>query len=111
MVFVYILVALSLAAIAGILTRKNSTLSYLSSVSVLLIAASAYYIYFEQHFAKSYGGNLNISIPSDRTLLNAYWKGSSLMLLTYQKSSNKCFLQEASKFGAIEGTVIISECK
>lgn len=91
--------------------RKRTVFSICLYLGIMVLSIGLYFAYFEQAFAKAYGGNMNITLKENISLINAYWRDSSLMVLTYDSTTNSCVLKEESKFGAIEGTVTFKKCR
>lgn len=66
-------------------------------------------------FARNFGGEITINLESNRKLVNATWKNSSLWILTKEMSKDDIAetykFVEDSNFGILEGSVIIIETK
>jgi hypothetical protein len=72
----------------------------------------------DNDMAKNYGGTMNVELENDQKLVNVSWKSSrqdgvSLWLLTRVRRADEqpetYKYYEKSKYGVLEGTVIIKE--
>jgi len=65
--------------------------------------------------ARLYGGTKNIDVPCNQKVVNVTWKEADLWYLTHPMTENDSAeiltFQEKSSFGALEGTIILKECK
>ena len=63
--------------------------------------------------AKRFGGTHTIELDSNKTLVNATWKGENLWYLVRQRTPNEkpqeSYLKENSSFGIVQGEVIFKE--
>lgn len=77
---------------------------------ILIISYISYIGYFEQIFAKKYGGNLTITIPDDAQFIGLTWKDNDLWYGYHDTVSGKCVFQEQSRYGLMEGKVFVKNC-
>ncbi len=107
----YAAVILLIAAGFGALFLKKSKVAGVGSA--LIIAAIGYvaYIgYFENIFARKWGGTLDVKIQENHLYINSTWKENDLWLATYDPESRTCVFQEYSRSGLLEGKVKIKNC-
>ena len=61
---------------------------------------------FDQRVARLYGGNINVVISKDETLLAVNWKNDELWITS--KLPNGCIIsRENSELGVFEGSVTV----
>jgi hypothetical protein len=65
--------------------------------------------------SKSFGGSMNVALPTNQKLVTATWKESQLWYLYRPMHSNEVAetytFQEKSSFGMVEGKVVFTESK
>lgn len=65
--------------------------------------------------AKSFGGNMDINLPTNTKLVNVTWKESELWYLTRpmhaDETAETFTFHEKSSFGMLQGTVTFHETK
>lgn len=65
--------------------------------------------------SKQFGGNMNVTLPAHRKLMNATWKNDELWYLTRPmhegEAAETTIFREKSSFGVLEGTVTFIESK
>ena len=61
----------------------------------------------ENEIVKQFGGTMEIKMQPNEKLINITWKGDQMWVLTQDTLSNTKFFREHSKFGIMQGCVII----
>ena len=89
---------------------KNWKVSVIGVLVIGLFGVGAYYFYFEQIFVKRWGGAMSIKIPEGHYHIGATWKYDNLWIENYDPANNRCYLQEHSRAGVLEGKVIFENC-
>lgn len=83
-------------------------------VSTLLIVALlshwSYGAFLEQIAVKKYGGTLKIAMPQDMQFFSITWKDTDMWIGSFSPSTNRCVFREDSKFGILQGEVVINNC-
>ncbi|MFA5071333.1 MAG: hypothetical protein WC511_03070 [Candidatus Pacearchaeota archaeon] len=74
-------------------------------IAVIVIGVAG--LFLPNTFAKAFGGTLEISTPKGFTALNVTWKNSDLWVLMKNDSTGELVFQEYSRFGILQGKVII----
>lgn len=98
------------------MTKKNSRLSAVSAVALIALIATLVFTGCEQTMAKSYGGNMTLTLEPNQKLEMITWKDDdSLWYLTRpmkeDEEAETHTFQQSSEFGIFEGTVTIVEVK
>lgn len=69
----------------------------------------------EQTRAKNWGGTMHVDLPNGKKLVTVAWKESDLWYLTKDMKESDTpetfYFNEDSRWGLVEGTVIITEHK
>ena len=92
------------------LLLKDQKYKFLVPAAICFISYISYEVYFEQIYAKRYGGVLTVSLPSGAQFLSATWKDDALWYAYFNEKDNECIFREQSKFGLLEGSVLIKGC-
>lgn len=61
----------------------------------------------ENEMVKQFGGTMEIQMQPNEKLINITWKNDQMWVLTHDTLTNKKFFREHSKFGIMQGCVII----
>lgn len=111
MVIIYWLVVLVLIYLPYyFLSKEQRALKAVSVFAILLVSFISYSMYFEQLFAKKYGGTQTITVPEGERFIGISWKSDNFWLITHDIYDNICFYREHSKFSTIQGKIKIKNC-
>lgn len=107
----YLVVVLLLACGVGYMGFKvKKVVGVVAFTAILGMGYVMHVSYFENMFAKRFGGVLNVETPENMLFITASWKDDQLWILNYDPKTDKCIYREKSKVGALEGEVRISNC-
>jgi hypothetical protein len=111
MVTLYILVTLALTAAAVWAIWSVDKKKFLPIVVIVpLIFWGMYEMFFENFFAKRYGGTLTVTAPEGHKFFGVTWKDDDLWVGYYNPDEKKCRFEEYSKFSILEGKVVVKNC-
>lgn len=90
---------------------SDTKIKYGSIAAVVLLSYIMYVSYFEQMFAKQYGGTQVTSVANGEQFIGISWKDDgNWWIITHEVATNTCYYRENSKYSAIEGTIKIKNC-
>jgi hypothetical protein len=110
-VYWFLLSVLALGLVMGLGNRFGLWKGgMIAAVTVMVVGALAYFLYFEQMFVKRYGGTMTVSSTEGRLHLGSTWKDDNLWVESWDPQSNVCYFEEFARSGILEGSVVIKDC-
>lgn len=94
----------------GIGTKKRLILAAGISATVWIVFISIWSLGLENYLARRFGGTLTVDLPTNAQFLNATWKEDSLWVTYFESGNNRCVFKEFSRYGIMEGDVVIKSC-
>jgi hypothetical protein len=108
---VYLIVVLFVACAAGFAGYKiKKSIGFIAVLVVLGLGYIMHVSYFENMFAKRFGGVLNVSTPAGHYHLVSTWKDDNLWQESFDPKTNSCVFREWSRSGVLEGEVRTANC-
>lgn len=90
--------------------KKRWMLSVGAASVIWIIFVSIWSLGLENYLARRFGGTLTVDLPANAQFLNATWKEESLWVTYFESSNNRCVFKEYSRYGIMEGDVVIKSC-
>ena len=90
---------------------KNNIIKFAALIGGYLLGSVLFSSCTDNQRAKYFGGTKTIELPKNHILMNVTWKGDQVWVLSKDTTTNKSYFHEDSKWGIIEGTILIKESK
>mgnify|MGYP006883057953 CR=1 FL=1 len=94
----------------GLWKSGKKTQAPIAALIVTGLFWGAYEMFLENIFAKRYGGTLTITIPEGNKFTGITWKDEDLWYGWYDPKTSECTFREESRYGMLEGKVLIKNC-
>lgn len=90
--------------------KKRWMLSVGAAAVIWIVFVSIWSLGLENYLARRFGGTLTVDLPANAQFLNATWKEESLWVTYFESRNNRCVFKEYSRYGIMEGDVVIKGC-